>query len=54
MDEENVNDPFYIPMLTPELSPNLNVSNSDETKLIEGSGSFSPKPLNIAEWMIFF
>ena len=22
--------------------------------IIEGSGSFSPKSLNIAEWMIFF
>lgn len=33
MDEEHVNDPFYIPMQTPELNPNLNVSNSEKTKI---------------------
>jgi len=30
------------------------ISDFSNLYLIEGSGSFSPKSLNIAEWMIFF
>jgi len=46
MDWENANDPFYIPMLTPGLIPNLNVSNSEKTKLNElrGRGVFLLNP----------
>jgi hypothetical protein len=29
-------------------------SSPDELQLIEGSESFSPKSLNMEEWMIFF
>jgi len=32
-DGKNFNGPFYFSMLTPELSPNLNVSNSEKTKI---------------------
>ena len=33
MDGKNVNGPFYFPMLTPDLNPNLNVSISDKRKI---------------------